>query len=38
MRYTEVDKFIEKNNLLKNVQAASGIYAITIDNVPVYVG
>jgi hypothetical protein len=38
MKYTDLDKYIKKNNLLVNVEAKSGIYAITIDNYIVYVG
>ena len=39
MKYTEIDKFIEKNNLLSSIEKdKSGIYAITIDDGVVYVG
>lgn len=38
MRYTEIEKFLKKNNLLESCEPKSGIYAITIDNRIVYVG
>ena len=38
MKYTDLDKYIKKNNLLNGVEAKSGIYAITIDDYIVYVG
>lgn len=39
MKYNELDKFIDENNLLlDNVQEKPGIYAITIDNKVAYVG
>lgn len=38
MKLSELDRFIEKNNLLTKVENTSGIYAITIDEHIVYVG
>lgn len=39
MKYTEVTKFITKENLLtNNILKSPGIYAITIDNYIVYIG
>lgn len=38
MRYSEVDKYIQKNGLLKGIEEKPGIYAITVDNKIVYVG
>lgn len=38
MKLKELDKFIEDNNLLVDIQEKPGIYAITIDNCIVYVG
>lgn len=39
MKYTELNKFIDKNHLLeKNVKSAPGFYAITIDGYIVYIG
>lgn len=38
MKYTELQNFIEKNNLLRFMRAAAGIYAITIDGYIAYIG
>lgn len=38
MKYNEVESFIKKNNLLKDIPNKSGIYAITIDGYVVYIG
>lgn len=38
MKYTEVEKFISKNNLLQGIEEKAGVYAITIDSKIVYVG
>ena len=38
MKYTEVDKFVEKHKLLEGIENKRGIYAITLDDIPVYVG
>lgn len=38
MKYTDIDKFLEENNLLLNVEEKAGIYAITVDNQIVYIG
>lgn len=38
MKYTELEAYIRQNNLLKGIEAKPGIYAITIDNVIVYIG
>ena len=38
MKLKDLDKFIESNNLLSNIEAKAGVYAITIDNCIVYVG
>ena len=39
MKLYELDKYIEKNELLKDVeQNRAGIYCILLDKYPVYVG
>lgn len=38
MKWTEIDQFVEEHNLLEGIDEISGIYAISIDNVIVYVG
>lgn len=38
MKYTDLEKFIKKHNLLIECQEQSGIYAILLDNIPVYIG
>lgn len=38
MKYTEIEQFVKKNNLLQGVEEKSGIYAITLDNKIVYIG
>lgn len=38
MRYSELDYYIAKNKLLKEVPKEAGIYAITVDDCIVYVG
>ena len=38
MKYTELDNFVKEHGLLVDVEAKPGIYAITVDNVVVYIG
>ena len=38
MKYTEINKYVKENNLLKDCDNESGIYAITINNGIVYIG
>jgi hypothetical protein len=38
MKYTDIDGFVKKNNLLQGCEPKAGIYAIMIDGYTVYVG
>lgn len=38
MKYTELDNYVKEHGLLVDVEAKPGIYAITVDNVIVYIG
>ena len=38
MRYSDLEEFIKKNNLLYKIEISSGIYGIVVDDVVVYVG
>ena len=39
MKYKDIDNYVKENNLLqKGILKEPGVYAITVDNIIVYVG